>query len=132
MVDDRRRRIEDEILENEKRRGELEGLRMGYEGRLGEINAKAEDVIRKAEADGWRKYEEIVEAGRTEAARVTETSRRQTETEIEEAVLAARGELVGIATDLARKALSTTVTPEVDNRLIEELTRELEQQEWKK
>jgi len=130
MVEDRRKRIEDTILETERKRGEADALRVGYESRIAGISSQAEEVIRKAEAEGWRKYEEIVETGRAEARRLAEQSRRQTEAEIEEAFLAAKGELVGIASDLARKALGKSAGPELDARLVAELGEEM--REWKR
>jgi F-type H+-transporting ATPase subunit b len=132
MVEGRRRRVEQTILEAERKRGEAEALRMGYESRVSELSAQAEEVMRKAEADGWRKHEAIVEQGRTEAARIAERVRLQSEAEMVEAMLAAKGELLDIAGSLARKALGTAATPEVDARLIKELSAEIRNTEWKK
>jgi F-type H+-transporting ATPase subunit b len=130
MVEDRRQRIENTIMETERKRGEAEALRVGYETRIADIRAQADEAVRKAEAEGWRRHEEIVEAGRTEARRLGEQAQRRTEAEIEEAFLAAKGELVGIASDLARKALGKSATPDMDARLVRELSEELK--EWKR
>lgn len=130
-VEDRRQRIEDAILEAERQRGEAEALRLGYEGRLNELNAQAAEILRKAENQGWQKYDEIMAAARAEAARFTEQQRRLTRREIEETVLAARDQVVELAAAMARKALGRAVNPELDQRLIQELTRELEHQQWK-
>jgi F-type H+-transporting ATPase subunit b len=131
MVEGRRCQIENTIIETERKRGEVESLRLGYEGRVSEIAARADEILRQAEAEGREKYNEIVETGRAEAARVADNTRRRAESDIEDAVLAAKDDLVGIAAELARKALGGTVTPEVDARLLQELQAELPAQEWK-
>jgi F-type H+-transporting ATPase subunit b len=131
MVEDRRRRIEQTILDAEKKQGEADALRLGYEGKVAELNARADDIIRKAEAEAYRRRDDIVEQARTEAAKIAERNRVQCETDVEEAMLSAKSELLDIAGSMARRALSRAATPEVDARLVEELNQELRQTAWK-
>jgi F-type H+-transporting ATPase subunit b len=131
MVEDRRRRIEENIQEAERKRSEAEALRTGFEVRVAELDHQADEIVRKAEAEGQRRLEELVQTGRAEAAKVAENTRRQAELDIEQTFVAAKGELAGLAADLARKALGKTISPEVDEKLIADLSQELGNQEWK-
>jgi F-type H+-transporting ATPase subunit b len=131
MVEDRRRKVEATIVEAERKRGEAEALRMGYENRVSELSTRAEEVMRQAEADARRKHEEIVEQGRVEAGRIAARNRLQCEADVAEAMLAARAELLGISDSLARKALGKAATPEVEAELVKELSAEIRSTEWK-
>lgn len=131
MVEDRRRRVEQTILDAEKARGEAEALRMGYESRVSEMSARRDEVIRQAEAEARRKHDEIVEQGRQEASRVAARNRLQCEADLAEAMHAARVELLDISGSLARKALGRAATPEVEAALVKELSAEIRATEWK-
>jgi F-type H+-transporting ATPase subunit b len=132
MVEDRRRRVEQTILDADKLRGEADALRSGYESKVSELNAQAEGILRSAETEAWRRREAIVEQGRIDAARVAERNRMQCRADVDEAMLAAKTELLDIAGSLAKKALSTAATPEVEAQLIRELSAEIRNTEWKK
>jgi hypothetical protein len=47
-------------------------------------------------------------------------------------MLAAKGELLDISIELAKKALAKATTPQIEEKLIQELTEELKKTEWKK
>ena len=111
---------------------EADSLRLGYESRVAELNAQADQVIRKAEAEAFRRREEIVDQGRLEAARIAERNRLQCDADVQAAMLAAKTELLDIAGSLAKQALGKAATPDVEASLIHELSQELKQTEWKK
>jgi F-type H+-transporting ATPase subunit b len=127
MVEDRRRKIENTILEAEKKRGEADALRKGYESKIDELNAQAGEVLRRAEAEGWRKHEEIVASGRQDARQMAAQNRLQCAADVEAAMLAAKAELLDIAAVLSKKALGRALTPDVEARLIEELSAEIQE-----
>jgi F-type H+-transporting ATPase subunit b len=131
LVEDRRRRVEQTIVDAEKARGEAEALRMGYESRVSELSARRDEVLRQAEADARRKHDEIVEQGRVEAGRIAARNRLQCESDVAEAMHAARAELLDISGSLARKALGKAATPEVEAELVKELSAEIRSTEWK-
>ncbi len=132
MVEDRRNKIENTMLEADKKKSEAEELKLGYEAKLTEINVKAEDVRRRTEAEAWQKHNEIVDTARTEATQIIGRSRQQSAAEREQAMLAAKGELLDISIELAKKALAKATTPQTEEKLIQELTEELKKTEWKK
>jgi F-type H+-transporting ATPase subunit b len=131
MVEDRRRRVEQIIVDAEKARGEAEALRMGYESRVSELSARSGEVMRQAEGEARRKHDEIVDQGRQEAGRVAARNRLQCEADVTEAMHAARAELLDIAGSLARKALGKAATPDVEAELVRELSAEIRATEWK-
>ena len=131
MIEDRRRRVEQTIVDAEKARGEAEALRTGYESRVSELSARRDEVIRQAEAEARRKHEEIVEQGRLEAGRIAARNRLQCEADLTEAMHAARAELFDVAGTMARKALGKAATPEVEAELVKELSAEIRATEWK-
>ena len=130
MVEGRRQCIEQTILDAEKKRGEADSLRLGYESRVAELNAQSDEMIRTAEAEGFRRREEIVEQGRLEASRIAERNRLQCEADVHEAMLAAKTELLDIAESLAKQALGKASNPDVEARLIQELGQEIKKTEW--
>jgi F-type H+-transporting ATPase subunit b len=132
MVEDRRNKIENTINEADIKHKEAEELKLGYESKLTEINTKAEEVRRRTEQEAWQKHNEIVDVARAEATQIVERSRQQSATEREQAMLAAKGELLDISIELAKKALAKATTPQIEEKLIQELTEELKKTEWKK
>jgi F-type H+-transporting ATPase subunit b len=132
MVEERRRKIENTILEAEKKKSEADEIKLGYESKMTEVNAKADEIRRQAEAEAYQKRNEIVDTARTEATQIIERSRLQTAAEREQAMLSAKGELLDISIELAKKALDKAATPQIEEKLIQELSEEIKRTEWKK
>jgi F-type H+-transporting ATPase subunit b len=132
MVEERRNKIENTMLEADKKKSEAEVLKHGYETKLTEINTKAEDIRRRSEAEAWQKHNEIVDAARSEASTIVERGRQQSTAEHEQVMLEAKSDILDISIELAKKALDKAFDQQVEEKLISELSEEIKKTEWKK
>ncbi len=132
MVEDRRKKIENSIQEADKNKVDAEKIKLGYEAKMSEINTQADNIKRQSEQEAWQKHKEIVDAARTEASTIVERGRQQGVAEREAAMLAAKGDILDISVELAKKALDKATDEKVEEKLISELSEEIKKTEWKK
>jgi F-type H+-transporting ATPase subunit b len=132
MVEERRNKIENTMLEADKKKSEAEALKLGYETRLTEINTKAEDIRHRTEQEAWQKHNEIIDVARSEASTIVERGRQQSTAEREQVMLAAKSDILDISIGLAKKALDKAYDQDIEEKLISELSEEIKKTEWKK
>ena len=132
MVEDRRHKIENTINDAEKKREEANQLKTSYEGKITEIDSQADELRRKAEAEGFQKRNEIIDTARTEATQIIERGRIQTIADRDAAMQTAKDEILTISVELAKKALDKITTPDIEEKIIEKVSEEIKNTEWKK
>ncbi len=130
IAENRRRRVEEMVEYAENQRRAADEFRQRYEKQHAEFSERADKIVEQAEQDGLRVRDQIVADAKTEAAAIVERGRRQAEADRQQAVMAARQDVIELATGMARRALSRAVTPEVDRRLVADVAEELSSIQW--
>jgi F-type H+-transporting ATPase subunit b len=105
---------------------ELERLHAQSSSILAEARREAETILARTRTDADRFRDELKEKARAEAASIVKNAERQIELETAKAVRQIRAEAVDLSVAIASKLLQRNVTPEDNERLINETLSRLQ------
>ena len=125
-IDARRKKIEDEFSDIEKRKKGLETLEKEYRGRLDHIEREAREKIQEASKVGQGLAKDIQEAARLDAKKLFERTQADIEQEIAKGRLSLRNEIVDIATMMTEKVLREKLDAREQEKLVDKFLKELE------
>jgi len=98
-----------------------------YQAQLTEARAEASTIREEAKSEGARIIAEMREQAAAEAARITETAHKQIEAERQQAIVALRGEVGRISTELASRIVGESLEDETRQKgIVERFLAELE------
>ena len=104
---------------------EAETLKQEYEGRLKEIRSRKEEIFEETKQQAGRLREQILADARSEAGRILERGVLKLRQEQQKAEEEVKEELVSLAVLLAGKAVADSLTPELQNRLLENALKKI-------
>ena len=104
---------------------EAETLKQEYEEQLKEIRSRKEEILAEAKQQAGRFQDQILSDARSEAGRILERGILQLRQEQQKAEEEEKDEMVSLAVLLAGKAVRDALTPELQNRLIENALKEI-------
>ena len=119
-INNRERRIREDIERAEKANAEASALRERYEAQLNEAQRTIQDMVSQARADGERARMELVAAAKAEAERIVEKGRRELAGETDKLRAELRAEVADLSLSLAEKILKRSV----DKKLAEEIVND--------
>jgi len=126
-VEDRERRIQQQLDEAERARGEAARLLEEHKRTLGNARGEAQAIIAKAQALGEKEREGILERARAEQELLLERARKEIEAEKEKALLALRREAVDLSIAAASKLIEQNLDSAANRKLVVEYLASLEQ-----
>ncbi|MCA9290816.1 MAG: F0F1 ATP synthase subunit B [Phycisphaerales bacterium] len=124
-LDERDRKIRDEIRSAEEAREQAKAALSEYEESLRSARAEAASMIAKAKADAKATGEELRARNEAQLTEMKDRATRDIEAAKQAAVLALHAEAASLATAVASKILQREVTAADQQRLIDESLREL-------
>jgi F-type H+-transporting ATPase subunit b len=126
-VEDRERRIQQQLDEAERARAEAARLLEEHKRTLGNARGEAQAIIAKAQALGEKEREGILERARAEQELLLERARKEIEAEKEKALLALRREAVDLSIAAASKLIEQNLDSAANRKLVVEYLASLEQ-----
>ena len=105
---------------------ELAKLNVESQRILAEARKQAEVILSETRADASRLRDELKQKAQAESAGIVKNAEKQIELETARAVQQIRKEAVDLSVAIASKILQRNVTPQDNERLIEETFRELD------
>ena len=126
IVDARRKKIEDEFADLEKRKKGLETLEKEYRVRLDKIENEAREKIQEAAKVGQSLAKDIQEAARIDAKRLFERTQADIEQEIAKGRLSLRKDIIEISTLMTEKVLREKLDAQEQAKLVDKFLKELE------
>jgi F-type H+-transporting ATPase subunit b len=129
MLEERRRRIAEEVHNSERLRQEAEALKAEYENQLKSIEAEARQRIQAAVAEAQKVAEEVRADAHRDARAITEKAKANLELEYRKARVELRNEMVTMALGAAERLLRETMDAEEHRRAVERFLTELQEQE---
>lgn len=118
LLDDRRRRIEQEFARIEQTKTQLEMLQRDYQARLAQIEQEARIKIQEAVADGRRVSAEIQEQARAQATQVLTQARENVQLEIAKAKVELRERVAKLTLEATEKLLGQKMDAAKDEALV--------------
>jgi F-type H+-transporting ATPase subunit b len=126
-VEDRERRIQQQLDEAERARAEAARLLEEHKRTLGNARGEAQAIIAKAQALGEKEREGILERARAEQELLLERARKEIQAEKEKALLALRREAVDLSIAAASKLIEQNLDSAANHKLVVEYLASLEQ-----
>jgi len=126
-VEDRERRIQQQLDEAERARAEAARLLEEHKRTLGNARGEAQAIIAQAQALGEKERQGILERARAEQELLLERARKEIDGEKEKALLALRREAVDLSIAAASKLIEQNLDTAANRKLVVEYLATLEQ-----
>src|SRR5881398_1653553 len=127
-VEDRERRIQQQLEEAERARTEAARLLEEHKRMAATAKAEAQELIAKAKAVAEKERAALLAKAREEYDELLKRARKDIQEEREKAILALRREAVDLSIAAASKLLEAQLDTETNRRLVTEYLATLEQQ----
>lgn len=124
-LDDRERKIREDIESAETAREQAKAALAAYEEELAGAREEAGKIIAKAKVDAKAVAEQLRTRNETELTEMRDRATREIETAKRIALTELHGEAANLAAEIAGKILQRQITPQDQQRLIDESLREL-------
>ncbi|PYP15955.1 MAG: ATP synthase F0 subunit B [Gemmatimonadetes bacterium] len=128
-VRERERRLEEQIAQAQKDRGEAAALLEEHKRLLAGARAEAQELIAKAKAVAEKERAALLAKAREEYEALLARARKDIEEERDKAILALRREAVDLSIAAASKLLEAQLDNEANRRLVTEYLATLEQRQ---
>jgi len=126
-IDDRRRFIEKQHADAEKKKTDLAALEIEYRQRLDKIEQEARAKIQEAAAQGQTLARDIQEKARQDSEKLIERAKSEIEQDLVKAKLTVRNEIVGVSTLIAERILKEKLDEKAHAKLVERFLDEIGQ-----
>ena len=130
FLEQRKEKIATDLSEAEKAKAEALALKAEYEEKMRGVSAEADEILRDARKRGLDNQARIVEEANAEAGRIRERARKDIELEKQHAVDDVKNYVAELASAIAAKVVSANIDTRVQNDLVEETIRELDENIW--
>lgn len=125
-LDERELRLKEQRDGAEAARVAAEKIKFELEQKWGELQDKANELLKRAEADGAKAREDILKAAEIEARRLSEQALAQLEQDRAKLSRELRAEVAGLSVKLAGKLLKHSMNVKENESLVQGFINELE------
>ncbi len=122
----RAERIASDLRQAAEQRQAMEQLKKDYHRQLAEIAAKNQEMIRQAIRDGQQARDAILAEARRQSDAILQRGLEQLEIERARVLREMRREIVELSAQLTEKVMRGAMTPALQNRMVDDLLRDLE------
>jgi len=127
-VEDREKRIQQQLDEAERARAEAARLLEEHKRTLGNARGEAQEIVVRAQALAEKERQGILERARAEQEQLLERARKEIGEEKEKALLALRREAVDLSIAAASKLIEANLDSAANRKLVLEYLASLESQ----
>lgn len=123
---DRQERIESNIAQAEREKGEAEKLKREYQEQLALARAEAQNIVEKATRLAEVTKDEILVAARAEHAKMLKEAQEEINRERQKALSELRSEVVALSMAAATKIIEKNLDAEVNAKLVTDFIAKLD------
>jgi F-type H+-transporting ATPase subunit b len=127
ILEERKKRVQSELDEAERRKADMEALRQQYEDKLKSIDAEARVRLQEAVKNAQKIASEIKEEARTDVKEMLGRARDEIARDRAQALVELRNEVVNMAVKASEKILRQTLDAEKHRKMIADFIKDLEQ-----
>ena len=127
-LEERQKKITDNIESAERERQEAEEIKLGYQKQLADARAQAQAIVEKAEKLAEETKEEILKEARLESARILKTVQDEVARERELALAQLKGEVIALSMAAAAKIIEKNIDNEANANLVSSFIEKLDTQ----
>ena len=125
VLDEREGKIKNDLEATRRAKDDMERLKVEYEQKLLQIEARARDLLAQAEQKGIVARENIIKEAEAEAVKLAEKTRQQLELEKERLIRELRKDVGELSIAAAEKLLHQSVDKKVQDQFIQDLMNNL-------
>lgn len=130
LLKKRQDKIRDDLDAAVQDKRDAAALRQDYQAKIRDIEKEAEAILSDARYRALQNEAKILEEAKEEANRIIERANGRIELERRRAADDMKREMIQIASLMAQKALSASVTAQIQNALVEDVLKEIGDQTW--
>lgn len=124
-MQDRQKRIEDQLATAEKRQKESEALKADLEGKLKGLEQRSTEILQDARKEANQAKNDIVQSARKEAELFLADARTALENERKTALRTLQNEVGSLAVSIAEKIIRSSVDAKVHEKIVKESIQEM-------
>ena len=126
ILDQRRKKIEDDFLDIEKQKRNLEGLEKDYRKKLDTIEQEARAKIQEASQAGQELARDIQEKARGESQKIIDHAKDEIDKDIAQARLQIRDEVVELSGLMTEKIIQQKLNEAEHKKMVEQFIKQME------
>lgn len=130
FLNDRKAKIAADLANAEASRTEAEALKAEYEEKMRNVAVESEEILRDARKRGLENQAQIVAQANADAQAVRARALKDIELEKQHAMDDVKNNVVTLASAIAAKVVSANIDTRVQNELVEETIKELDEGIW--
>lgn len=130
LLQDRQKRIQDDIDNASSDREEAQVLKAEYEAKLKNVDKEAEAILSETRQKALKNEAKIIEEAKLEASRIIARAQEEAELEKKHAMDDMKQEVIQIASLMASKVVAANIDTNIQNSLVDETLREMGESTW--
>ena len=130
LLQDRQKRIQDDIDNASNDREEAQALKAEYEAKLKNVDKEAEAILSETRQKALKNEAKIIEEAKIEASRIIARAQEEAELEKKHAMDDMKQEMIQIASLMASKVVAANIDTNIQNSLVDETLREMGESTW--
>ncbi len=130
MLQDRQKRIAEEISTAEADKKDAAALKAEYEAKLKDIDREAEQILAEARKKGQQNASRIEADAKEEAARIIQRANEEAELSVKRAMDEVKQEMIAVASMMAEKVVSANIDATIQDSLVDETLKEMGESTW--
>lgn len=130
LLNNRTERIKNDIESAKKDKETAAKLKDEYDSKIQSADAEVQDILSEARKKAKKRENDIIEEANEEAVRVKNRANQEIELEKAKAQDEIRQEIIQVATAMAAKIVTVSLSEEQQNALLEETLKEMGDETW--
>ena len=130
LLQDRQKRIQDDIDNASNDREEAQALKAEYEAKLKNVDKEAEAILSETRQKALKNEAKIIEEAKIEASRIIARAQEEAELEKKHAMDDMKQEMIQIASLMAQKVVAASIDTNIQDTLVEETLKEMGESTW--
>ena len=126
----RQERIESDLSTAAAEKREAMEFKAEYDARLKDADAEVDRILSDGKRKAKRRESEIIDAANAESARIMERTQREIELEKSRVRDDVKKEMITVATEMAGRFVSDTMTAEKQEQLLDSVLKEMGDSTW--
>ena len=130
LLQKRREAIQNDMDTAAREKEKAEKFKTEYDARLKVVDKEADEILSQARKQALKRENEMIEEAKKEAAIIIERANKDIELEKSKVVNEVKQEIIQVASVMAGKMVSQSISTEKQDELIEEALREMGDETW--
>ncbi len=130
MLQDRQKKIQDEISEAKTDKDKAAALKAEYDAKLKQVDKEAEAILSEARQKAIQNEARMIDEAKQEAARIIQHANEEARLEKSRVMDEVKQEMITVASMMAAKIVASSIDTTIQNTLVEQTLKEMGDSTW--